>query len=84
MQLDEVRSGESYISQNDLRLHFGLEKRTKINLIEIRWPSGVTDKVTNANVNKIVTIKEGQGLVDQKDFRTASRRNNTKPSSGYE
>ena len=74
MQLDEVRSGESYISQNDLRLHFGLEKRTKINLIEIRWPSGVTDKVTNANVNKIVTIKEGQGLVDQKDFRTASRR----------
>jgi len=74
MQLDEVRSGESYISQNDLRLHFGLEKRTKINLIEIRWPSGVTDKVTNANVNKILTIKEGQGLVDQKDFRTASRR----------
>ena len=74
MQLDEVRSGESYISQNDLRLHFGLEKRTKINLIEIRWPSGVTDKVTNANVNKIVTIKEGQGLADQKDFRTASRR----------
>jgi hypothetical protein len=74
MQLDEVRSGESYISQNDLRLHFGLEKRTKINLIEIRWPSGVTDKVTNANVNKIVTIKEGQGLVDQKDFRTVSRR----------
>jgi hypothetical protein len=74
MQLDEVRSGESYISQNDLRLHFGLEKRTKINLIEIRWPSGVTDKVTNANANKIVTIKEGQGLVDQKDFRTAARR----------
>ena len=74
MQLDEVRSGESYISQNDLRLHFGLENRTKINLIEVRWPSGVTDKVTNANVNKIVTIKEGQGLVDQKDFRTASRR----------
>jgi hypothetical protein len=74
MQLDEVRSGESYISQNDLRLHFGLEKRTKINLIEIRWPSGVTDKVTNANVNKIVTIKEGQGIVDQKDFRTVSRR----------
>lgn len=74
VQLDEVRSGESYISQNDLRLHFGLEKRTKINLIEIRWPGGVTDKVSNANVNKIVTIKEGQGLVDQKDFRTASRR----------
>ncbi|HXC72599.1 MAG TPA: CRTAC1 family protein, partial [Pyrinomonadaceae bacterium] len=74
LQLDEVRSGDSYISQNDLRLHFGLENRTKINLIEIRWPSGVTDKVTNANVNKIVTIKEGQGLVDQKDFRTVSRR----------
>jgi enediyne biosynthesis protein E4 len=68
-QIDEVRSGGSYISQNDMRLHFGLEKRTKIDLIEIRWPSGVVDKITNAGVNKILTVKEGKGLVEQKDFK---------------
>jgi len=68
-QIDEVRSGGSYISQSDLRLHFGLEKRTKIDLIEIRWPSGVVDKITNANVNKILIVKEGQGVIEQKDFK---------------
>jgi enediyne biosynthesis protein E4 len=73
-QKDEVRSGDSYISQSDLRLHFGLEKRTRIDLIEIRWPSGAIDKVTGVGVNKILTIKEGQGLIEQKDFRTAFRK----------
>jgi hypothetical protein len=67
-QLDEVHSGDSYLSQNDFRLHFGLEKRTKIDLIEVHWPSGVLDKIANANANKILTIKEGQGLTDQKEF----------------
>jgi hypothetical protein len=73
-QIDEVRSGGSYISQSDLRLHFGLEKRTKIDLIEVRWPSGTVDKITGAGVNRILTVKEGQGLVEQKEFRGASRR----------
>jgi hypothetical protein len=68
-QMDEVRSGGSYISQNDLRLHFGLEKRTKIDLIEIRWPSGLVEKITNANVNRILTLKEGQGIIEQKEFK---------------
>jgi hypothetical protein len=73
-QKDEVRSGASYISHNDLRLHFGLEKRSRIDLIEIRWPSGVVDKITNANVNRILTIKEGNGLIEQKDFKSVTRR----------
>jgi len=74
-QTDEVRSGDSYLSQSDLRLHFGLEKRTKVDRIEVRWPSGVVDKITGASVNKIVTIKEGLGKVAEKDFvRSASRR----------
>jgi len=72
--VDEVRSGGSYISQSDLRLHFGLEKRTKIDLIEVRWPSGAVDKIANASAGKILTIKEGQGLVEQKDFKSAARR----------
>ena len=73
-QIDEVRSGGSYISQNDLRLHFGLEKRTQIDLIEVHWPSGLVDKITNASVNKVLTVKEGQGIIEQKDFKSASRR----------
>ena len=64
VQLDEVRSGGSYISQNDLRLHFGLEKHTSVDLIQVRWPSGVVDTLTNVSVNKIVAVKEGKGLVD--------------------
>jgi hypothetical protein len=73
-QVDEVHSGGSYISQNDLRLHFGLEKRTKIDSIEVRWPSGVVDKAANLSANKILTVKEGQGVIAQKNFNTSPRR----------
>jgi hypothetical protein len=65
-QVEEVYSGGSYISQNDLRLHFGLGKRTKVDLLEVRWPSGVVEKITGVNANTIATIKEGQGLSGQK------------------
>ncbi len=73
-QIDEVRSGDSYISQSDLRLHFGLEKRSKISLIEVRWPSGVVDKVSDVSINRMLTIKEGQGVVEQKEFKRVLRR----------
>jgi hypothetical protein len=73
-QIDEVRSGASYISHNDLRLHFGLERRARIDLVEIRWPSGAIDKAANLDANRILTFKEGQGLIDQKDFKPAARR----------
>jgi hypothetical protein len=71
-QIDEVHSGGSYLSQSDLRLHFGLEKRTKLDLIEVHWPSGIIDKIADAGVNRIITIKEGQGIVEQKDFRNGA------------
>lgn len=71
VQVDEVHSGDSYISQSDMRLHFGLENRTKIDLVEVRWPSGVVDKITTARPNGIVTIKEGVGIIEQKSFRNA-------------
>ncbi|HEV2826220.1 MAG TPA: CRTAC1 family protein [Pyrinomonadaceae bacterium] len=73
-QIGEVHSGDSYLSQNDLRLHFGLEQRTKIDLIEVRWPSGAFDRAVAAGVNKILVIKEGQGLVEQKEFRKVAPR----------
>jgi hypothetical protein len=69
VQKDEVRSGDSYISQSSMRLHFGLEKRTKIDLIEVRWPSGSVEKITDAKINSILSIKEGTGLINQRPFK---------------
>ena len=72
VQVDEVRSGASYISHSDLRLHFGLGARTKIDSIEVRWPGGAVERIAGAPANKILTVKEGQGLVEQKDFNRAA------------
>jgi hypothetical protein len=71
-QIDEVHSGDSYLSQSDLRLHFGVEKATKIDLVEMHWPSGAVDKVAGAGVNRILSIKEGQGDVAQKNFKSVA------------
>jgi enediyne biosynthesis protein E4 len=62
-QLQEVRSGGGYISQSDFRLHFGLGKASKVDLLEIRWPSGLVDKLENVSANQILTIKEAAGIV---------------------
>ena len=59
-QMSEVRSGGSYCSQNDLRVHFGLGKATTVKSLEIRWPSGQVDKLENLPVNKIMVVKEGE------------------------
>ncbi len=58
---DEVRSGSSYISQNDLRLHLGLGSATKIDAVEIRWPSGLLEHFDNLSIDAIHTLKEGSG-----------------------
>src|SRR5229473_2240709 len=60
-QMDEVRSGGSYISQNDLRVHFGLGKATRADL-EIRWPSGVVDKIAGVAANQVIKVVEGKGV----------------------
>lgn len=59
-QMDEVRSGGSYISQSDLRVHFGLAGASSAQL-EVQWPSGTVDRVAVEKVNRIVTIVEGAG-----------------------
>jgi hypothetical protein len=59
-QMDEVRSGGSYLSQSDLRIHFGLAQAETVN-IEVQWPSGIIDKLDNIAVNRIITVVEGKG-----------------------
>jgi len=58
----QVKSGSSYCSQNELPLTFGLGKLDKIPLIEVVWPSGIVDKLTNVASNQTITVKEGMGL----------------------
>jgi hypothetical protein len=65
MQLNEVRSGSSYLSQNDLRLHFGLGRNTTMNTVQILWPSGRKDELHNLPADFIYTIVEG-GEIRQK------------------
>jgi len=63
-QMDEVSSGTSVMSQNDLRLHFGLGKAEVVDLIEVKWPTTqIVEKFTQVKANQIVTIREGQGIV---------------------
>jgi enediyne biosynthesis protein E4 len=62
-QMDEVRSGGSYISQSDLRVHFGLGKATKADL-EVHWPSGQIDKIPGVGANRVVTVIEGKAAAD--------------------
>ncbi|MGB6692107.1 MAG: CRTAC1 family protein [Terracidiphilus sp.] len=71
-QMDEVRSGGSYISQNDFRLHFGLGKAASANL-SIRWLDGKTENLSAVAAGQIVTIEEGKGIVKKQPY-TASKR----------
>jgi hypothetical protein len=65
LQAQEVRSGGGYISQSDFRLHFGLGQATKADLIEIRWPSGLTQRLENVFGNRLVKIREGIGVMEK-------------------
>jgi enediyne biosynthesis protein E4 len=65
VQFDEVRGGSSYISQNDLRLHFGLGSSAMISQATVQWPSGATDMLKNLPADCIYTIEEGQGIRDK-------------------
>jgi enediyne biosynthesis protein E4 len=59
LQVEEVRSGGSYYSQNDLRLHFGLDQAQVVDSLEIRWPSGQVDRFSNLQVNRLYVVTEG-------------------------
>jgi hypothetical protein len=61
LQFDEVRGGSGYLSQSDLRLHFGLGSAGTMNSVEVRWPGGSIEKYANLSADAIYTIVEGKG-----------------------
>jgi enediyne biosynthesis protein E4 len=58
-QMDEVRSGGSYLSQNDLRIHFGLRDKIAVDVLEIRWPGGTVDQIRNIAADQFIRVEEG-------------------------
>jgi hypothetical protein len=71
-QTDELHSGSSYLSQNDTRVHFGLGKATKIDSLEIHWPSGKVETMHDLEADKFYSVLEGQGIVPAEKIRTTT------------
>src|SRR5882762_4311528 len=71
-QIDEVRSGGSYMSQNDLRLHFGLGSASRAD-ISVRWLDGKVENLNSAAAGQILTIEEGKGIVRTQRYTSAKK-----------
>lgn len=80
-QLAEIRSGSSYCSQNDLRLHFGLGLATAMTSVEISWPSGKKDTFKDLPGDLIYTIDEDAGITARTPFTTAGSQSKAAPPS---
>ena len=74
VQWDEVHSGGSYLSSSDLRLHYGLGKHTRVDVVEVHWPDGRVEPVHNLDANQFLTIEEGKGLVRRVSVSSAATR----------
>jgi enediyne biosynthesis protein E4 len=73
VQFNEVRAGGSYLSQNDPRLHFGLGPQTKIQTVEIVWPSGKKETYRDLAADTIYTVEEDSGIKGRLPFTTERR-----------
>jgi hypothetical protein len=71
--VEQSKGGMSYMSASDPRIFFGLGKRTKIDSLEITWPSGSVEKLINVPVDKIIAVKEGAGIVSRNFPKIASK-----------
>jgi len=66
VQLGEVNSGGSYLSQNDLRVHFGLGGHTRVDKATVLWPDGKVETLTNLAADRFYSVREGAGVVSSK------------------
>ena len=70
VQLGEVISGGSYLSQNDLRIHFGLGDHQRLDKAEVLWPDGKVETLTNLAADRFYSVREGAGVVSSKPPET--------------
>ena len=73
VQMDELRSGGSYFSQNDMRMHFGLEQAAQVDMVEIRWLSGQVDQFKDLEVNRLYVIQEGGKILKAEALKPATK-----------
>jgi hypothetical protein len=81
IQTEQIRSGGSYLSQSDFRVHFGLGTATRIDSIEIRWSSGATDVIKNLEADKFYSVLEVKGIAPFEQIRPSpplTKRSQTK------
>ncbi|MGA8232555.1 MAG: CRTAC1 family protein [Candidatus Acidiferrales bacterium] len=71
--VEQAKGGMSYMSASDPRIFFGLGKRTKIDSLEITWPSGQVDRLTNVPIDQIIAVQEGAGIVPRNFPKIPSR-----------
>ena len=67
--MQEVTSGTSFMSQNDLRLHFGLGTAKSADMLEVLWPSGAQENFPNVPGNQFIRIREGSGALELIEFK---------------
>jgi enediyne biosynthesis protein E4 len=67
-QMREVKSGSSYLGQNDLRVHFGLGDGTRVERLDVRWPTGDVEMIRDVAADQIVTVTEGKGITNRAPF----------------
>ncbi len=65
-QVDEVHSGDSYLSHSDWRLHFGLGSASVVDQVEVRWPGGKVETLRNLPVDQVITVVEGKGRMPRR------------------
>jgi len=72
VRIEQAKGGMGYMSASDPRIHFGLGSRTKVDSLEITWPSGLVQKLANVPADQIIAVKEGIGVVPRKFPKIAS------------
>ena len=72
VQTDELRSGGSYFSQNDMRLHFGLDQAILVDQLEVRWLSGQVDTWKNLQINQLYVVQEGGKILKNGPLKGAT------------
>jgi hypothetical protein len=67
--IQEVEAGSSYLSQNDLRLHFGLGAGEKVHSLDIRWSDGTVERIAGVTLDSIIIIQKGSGIIKTEGYR---------------